>query len=163
MTDSGMMGHSSFAPPNPLPPMHIEFNNASALDTKGTGWFVGFSEWAKANEPGVFDLRYLPREMRSHSLCMKWMAHPKGDPRGGSKPPSEGRTLSILVSESGRFRLQFCEHPEFAVGQVVEYALDRHGQFVVWGEGLYHRWFVDADCTILTLRWVPEAAAATEV
>lgn len=136
--------------------MDIEVSNAGTLDTNNTGWFLGFSEWAKANIPGVLDLRYMPEEMRSHALCLKWMAHPKDDPRGTIKPPSQGRTISILVSESGRFRLQFSEHADFPEGQVTEHTLEHHGQFAAWGENIYHRWFVDEACTIVTLRWIPD-------
>ncbi len=86
---------------------------------------------------------------------MKWMHHPAGDPRGTAKPPSEGRTLSVLVSERGRFRLQFCAREDYT-GDVVEHVLARHGDFSAWGAGLYHRWVVDEEATILTLRWVPQ-------
>ena len=137
--------------------MDVEFGNAGDLFTNGTGWFVGFSDWAKANASGRTDLRFMPKDRRLHTLCMKWMFHPAGDDRGIAKPPSEGRTLSILVSEAGRFRLQCSEHADFPDGGVAVFHLVRHGDFVAWGEGLHHRWFVDADCTILTLRWVPEA------
>lgn len=135
--------------------MDIEFNDANTLDTQGTGWFLGFSDWATA-APG---LRFMPKDMRSHTMCMKWMAHRQGDVLGSGKPISEGRTLSIMVSESGRFRVQFSTQPDFPEGDTVEHLLQRHGQFSAWGAGVYHRWFVDEDCTILTLRWVPEEAS----
>jgi len=31
----------------------VEFGNAGDIDTNGTGWFIGFSEWAKG-VPGLF-------------------------------------------------------------------------------------------------------------
>ncbi len=136
--------------------MDIEFNNAGDLDTSGTGWFIGFSEWAKTRLQSVPDLRYMPQEHRSHALCVKWMRHPTHDPRGAAKPPSKGRSISILVSESGAFRLEFSEHRDFPPEQTVRHTLRRHGDFVAWGENLYHRWFADEKCTILTLRWTPE-------
>jgi hypothetical protein len=86
---------------------------------------------------------------------VKWMFHPSGDDRGVAKPPSQGRTLSMLVSEKGVFRVQFSEDPEFPTGLTTEFRLGRHGDFALWGERLHHRWFVDADCTILTFRWIP--------
>lgn len=138
--------------------MEIEFGNAATLDTNGTGWFVGFSDWAKEKLSGGPNLRYLPKETGAREICLKWLFHPKGDPRGAVKPPSFGRTLSILVSETGCFRLQFSRQPDFPAADRVEYTLEKHGQFVVWGEHLYHRWLVDSDCTILTLRWTPESA-----
>jgi hypothetical protein len=139
--------------------MDIEFNNAAALDTNETGWIIGFSDWTKSKLHGVADLRFMSAETRSHSICMKWMFHRKGDDRGVAKPPSAGRTISIIVSQHGRFRIQFSEHGGFPAGQVAEYVLEKHGQFVVWGENIHHRWFVDEDCTILTLRWIPDQNA----
>jgi hypothetical protein len=136
--------------------MDIEFNNVGQLDTCDSGWFIGFSEWTKAKLAGVPELRYLPREQRVHTLCMKWMRHRAQDPRGQTKPPSTGRTISLLVSESGRFRLEFSARADFPADGTVRHALQHHGDFVVWGENLYHRWFVDQDCTILTLRWTPD-------
>lgn len=134
--------------------MDIEFNNAGSVNTNGTGWFVGFSEWA--NPANAADLRYIPAETRSHHLSIKWMEHPAHDPRGVGKPLSEGRTISLLVSEQGRFRIQFSEHPDFPAGQGVEHVLEQQGDFVIWGENLYHRWVVDQTATILTVRWIPD-------
>lgn len=138
--------------------MDIEFDNVANLDTSGTGWFIGFSDWARARLAGVADLRYMPADRRSHSLCMKWMTHPAHDPRGVAKPPSQGRTISILVSEGGCFRLDFSASADFRQPDVLRYRLRRHGDFVIWGEGLHHRWYVDEACTILTLRWIPDGA-----
>jgi len=135
--------------------MDVEFGNAGELFTNDTGWFVGFSEWAKAGVGDRTELRFVPKEQRSQKLCVKWMFHPAGDDRGMVKPPSEGRTLSILASEAGLFRIQFSKHSDFPREETSEFRLERHGDFVVWGERLFHRWFVDADCTILTIRWIP--------
>jgi hypothetical protein len=139
--------------------MDIEFNNAADLDTKGTGWFIGFSDWTKANVPGISNLRYMSQEQRSHTLCVKWMLHPAHDPRGGAKPISTGRSISILVSESGHFRVEFSKNPEFPPSDIVCHTLKRHGDFVAWGENLYHRWSANESSIILTLRWVPEVDA----
>jgi hypothetical protein len=136
-------------------PMDVEFGNAGDLFTNDTGWFLGFSEWTKS-ETAAANLRFMPKERRSHTLSMKWMDHPAGDDRGTAKPPSEGRTLSILVSERGVFRIGFSSTPAFSDERTEKFALTRHGDFVIWGEGLHHRWFVDDRCTILTLRWIPD-------
>ena len=136
--------------------MDVEFGNAGELFTNKTGWFVGFSEWTKTSSAARTQLRFMPKEQRSHTLCMKWMFHPIGDDRGASKPSSEGRTLSLLVSEGGLFRIQFSEQPKFPTEETTEFRLARHGDFVVWGPGVHHRWFIDADCAILTVRWIPE-------
>jgi hypothetical protein len=133
----------------------IEFGNAGAVNTNGTGWFIGFSNWAKANVQGVTDLRFMAKNSLAHTIHVKWMAHPKNDDRGTAKPPSDGRAISLLVSEKGVFRLEFSPDQSFAQAQLVAHTLQQHGDFVIWGEGIYHRWFVDEACTILTIRWVP--------
>lgn len=136
--------------------MDIEFGHLGSLDTRGTGWFLGYSEWVRDVAGGGSPLRYMPRELRSHTLTMKWMEHVAGDPGGVGKPVSEGRTISILVGMPGRFRLQFSRHADFPRHDTVEHVLEKTGHFSVWGEGIHHRYAVDADCTILTLRWIPE-------
>jgi len=135
--------------------MDVEFGNAGELFTNNTGWFIGFSEWNKIGSDEQSALRLVPNEQRLHALCVKWMFHPSGDDRGVAKPPSQGRTLSILASERGVFRVQFSEDPEFPADRTTEFRLRRHGDFALWGDRLHHRWFVDADCTILTVRWIP--------
>ncbi|SNS82942.1 hypothetical protein SAMN06265795_10787 [Noviherbaspirillum humi] len=134
------------------PALDIEFGDANLVDTNGTGWFVGFGDWLRS--PGAA-LRHMPAEAAVRGLCMKWGIHRRGDTLGTGKPVSAGRTLSMLVSEHGRFRLQFSPDPAFPPGETVEHALSRHGQFCAWGAGIHHRWFVDEDCIILTLRWTP--------
>lgn len=135
--------------------MDIEFGNAGAPNTNGTGWFIGFSDWTKAKVPGVTDLRFIAKNSLSHTLQVKWMAHPVNDDRGVAKPPSDGRTISILVSESGKFRLEFCPDKSFPAAGIVRHTLQKHGDFAIWGADIHHRWFVDEACTILTLRWIP--------
>lgn len=136
--------------------MDIESGHLGSLGTQGTGWFLGYGDWVGESAGRGSRLRHMPRELRSHTLCMKWMDHAAGDPRGVGKPLSEGRTLSILVGMPGRFRLQFSRHPDFPPHRTVEHVLERTGDFSIWGEGIHHRYAVDADCTILTLRWIPE-------
>ena len=135
--------------------MDIEAGNAGALDTNGTGWFIGFSDWTKPTNPDTPCLRYMPKYSLAHTLHMKWMEHPAGDDRGAQKPPSEGRTVSILVSERGGFRIEFSSSSTFNDEETVKVSLSRHGDFVIWGENIHHRWFIDEQCTILTLRWIP--------
>jgi hypothetical protein len=136
--------------------MDIEVGNAGAVDTNGTGWFIGFSDWTKSTtDRSLASLRYMPKNSLAHTLHMKWMEHPADDDRGQQKPPSAGRTISILVSQAGRFRIQFSNSETFADQQIVETCLSKHGDFVIWGEDIYHRWFVDEQCTVLTLRWIP--------
>jgi len=135
--------------------MEIEVGNAGAVDTGSTGWFIGFGDWTRSADPGPVNLRFLPPDALARGLQVKWMTHPAHDPRGTGKPCSEGRTISLLVSEGGRFRLEFSPEPSFSHRGLVRHTLDRHGDFVIWGPGLHHRWFVDEACTILTIRWTP--------
>ena len=135
--------------------MDIEIGNAGAVDTSGTGWIIGFSEWTKSTSEPSANLRYMAQDALAQTLHMKWMEHPANDDRGTHKPPSEGRTVSILVSETGCFRIQFAPTAAFANEQVVEARLSKHGDFAIWGENIHHRWFVDDRATILTLRWIP--------
>ncbi|HEY0009480.1 MAG TPA: hypothetical protein VGB55_12200 [Tepidisphaeraceae bacterium] len=125
--------------------MDIETGNAGDVETKGTGWFIGFGPWTSG-------LRHLPAEQNVRGLCVKWAAHPAGDPRGTAKPVSTGRTVSLLVGQ-GPFRVEFCESADFADEQTMVIRLERVGDYVIWGAGVHHRWFADGDSTILTVRW----------
>lgn len=140
--------------------MDVEFGNAGDVDTEGTGWFIGFSEWTKRGDGGAAGLRHMPADALARTVAVKWMAHPVGDDRGAAKPPSDGRSVAILVSESGSFAFEFATDALFSPGHTVTHALSRHGDFVIWGEGLYHRWIVEQPCTILTIRWVPTTSLA---
>lgn len=135
--------------------MDVEFGNAGDVDTNGTGWLVGFSPWARSGTPGGPDLRYMDRHALSQTLCIKWMSHPSPDPNGGDKPISTGRTISFLASATGRFRIRFSPDPGYPTGGVREFTLQRHGDYVIWGAGLFHSWTVESPCTIVTVRWVP--------
>lgn len=128
---------------------NVEFGNASALDTSGTGWFVGFSDWTK--KPPAH-LRHVPVEELAAGLCVKWFSHPAGNPNGESKPLSEGRTMSILVSATSEFRIEFSATDDFAP-DILAHTLRRHGDFVIWGPGVFHRAFGIQPASILTVRW----------
>jgi len=143
--------------------MDIECGDANTVDTHGTGWFVGFGPWmgASAQDGAPTRLRCMPPDAACTGLSMKWMRHPAGDPRGTGKPVSVGRTLSILVSEGGCFRLQLSEQADFPAAATESVVLERAGQFCAWGAGIHHRYAVDAACTILTVRWVPVGDGAT--
>jgi hypothetical protein len=129
--------------------VNVEFGNAGALDTKGTGWFIGFSEWAQSPT----GLRYLPRGSSLQDLCVKWYLHPAGDPNGTGKPVSEGTTFSVLVGQPGEFEIEFSHEPGFVLGELLVHTLRKPGDFVIWGEGLYHRWAALRTTCILTVRW----------
>lgn len=135
--------------------MDIETGNAGEVFTAGTGWIVGFSDWTRSLPA---DLRHVPPQAGLRALAVKWMFHPRGDTRGSvpSKPISVGRSMNIMASDGGVLRLQFSAEPEFPPARTVEKVLRRHGDFCAWGANLYHRAYFDADCTILTVRWIPD-------
>lgn len=135
------------ARPSELP---VEFGNAGDLETHGTGWFIGFSDWTRG--PSSM-LRHVPTGADLRDLCVKWFAHPAGHPAGEAKPLSEGRTMSMLVGVPGEFRIEFCAVPGFDNGAVQSHTLRRNGDFAIWGAGVWHRAFGLQPTTILTIRW----------
>ena len=99
------------------------------------------------------DLLYVPPDQSLSGLCVKWFDHPAGHDSAAAKPVSEGRTVSILVSQGSRFRIDFCESADFRSSAVQTAWLQRHGDYAAWGAGLHHRWHCEARSTVLTLRW----------
>jgi hypothetical protein len=132
--------------------MDLLRGNANEAPTHGTGWMLGFSEWSR--RPGS-DLLYVPKDLPLSGLCLKWFEHPDGHDSGAPKPVSEGRTISLLVSQDSLFRIDFCESADFAATPVESVLLSRHGDFVIWGPGLHHRWACVRRSTVLTVRWSP--------
>jgi hypothetical protein len=128
----------------------IEFGNAGAIDTHGSGWFIGFSDWSKL-EP--HNLRYMPRDSQLSGLCVKWFAHSAGDPDGEEKPISTGRTMSVLISDQSDFRIDFSSDPKFSLDATETFRLQFKGDFVIWGAGVFHRTFGRQASTIMTIRW----------
>jgi hypothetical protein len=134
--------------------MQVEFGNAGDVPTHGTGWFIGFSEWARS---GAAPLRYMPAGQHATGLCVKWFHHEAGHPNGDPKPISEGRSISLLVGQASEFRLEFAPSPRFEPNDTLAYTLRRPGDFVIWGGGIYHRAFGLQRACILTIRWTPVA------
>lgn len=130
--------------------MDILTGNAHDAETRGTGWFIGFSAWTLN---GASELLHIPSERMLSGLCAKWYDHPTGHGSGNGKPVSEGRTISILVSEHSAFRIEFCDSPDFPPEKTRTVVLSRHGDFAAWGAGLFHRWHCLSRSTVLTLRW----------
>ncbi|WP_221028920.1 hypothetical protein [Actomonas aquatica] len=132
--------------------LEIETGNLGEVPTSGTGWAVGFSPWT--DTPG--SLRHVPADTAVRGLCLKWKTHQAGDPQGINKPVSSGRTLSVLVSAESRFRIEFASDAAFTQ-DVSAVVLKRAGDFVAWGAGVHHRWEAQTGCTMMTLRWEPDA------
>jgi hypothetical protein len=135
---------------NQLLPQNIEFGNAGDLDTSGTGWFVGFSDWTKQSQA---HLPHVAAEELAAGLCVRWFSHPAGNPNGESKPLSEGRTIPVLVSPSSEFRIEVSATTDFALQDILAHTLRRHGDFVIWGPGAFHRAFGVQPACILRVRW----------
>lgn len=128
----------------------VEYGNAGAIDTEGTGWFIGYGDWTK---DARFGLRNIPRDELMSGLCVKWFNHRAGHPNGERKPISTGRTISILVSATSDFQLDFATSDEFPVSETESHMLRRTGDFVIWGPGIYHRAYARQDATVVTIRW----------
>jgi hypothetical protein len=133
--------------------MEVEFGNAGEVETNGTGWFIGFSPWSKTEASG---LRQMPADLEATGLCVKWFQHKKGDPNGEPKPLSEGRTISILVSQQSEFKIEFSKSSAFEPDQTTTYVLRKHGDFAAWGHGINHRAYGLQSACILTVRWLPK-------
>lgn len=133
----------------------VEFGNAGEVDTQGTGWFIGFSDWARQPQQQGAPLRHMPIDTASTGLCVKWFMHPAGQPNGEAKPLSEGRTISMLAGEAGEFRLEFSRSASFEAGRTLTQVLRRQGDFAIWGPGIFHRAFAVQPSCILTIRWQP--------
>jgi hypothetical protein len=136
------------------PTLDVEFGNAGTAATQGTGWFVGFSDWARG---GGANLRFMPADALSRGLCVKWFDHPAGHPNGEAKPLSEGRTLCLLVGAGGEFRIDCSLDAGFAPERTLTRVLRHSGDYIAWGPGLHHRAFGLARTTMLTIRWVPQS------
>ncbi|NML15655.1 hypothetical protein [Azohydromonas caseinilytica] len=132
--------------------MDLITGNAYDTDTRGTGWFLGFSDWTR-HGPG--ELLHVPRQQALSGLCAKWFDHPAGHDSGDAKPVSEGRTVSILVSEGSAFRIEFSGRADFPEDTTEVVLLRRPGDFAAWGAGLYHRWHCLERSTVMSLRWNP--------
>ena len=89
------------------------------------------------------------------NLSLKWFEHQLDDcpAWGQNKPPSQGRTLSLLAGE-GEFELRFRR----GSGELV-LVLDVPGDYALWGEGLEHSWRPLRPSSLLTLRWLPADGA----
>lgn len=133
--------------------MNVEFGNAAELDTENTGWIIGFSDWTKIGDGSGINLRHVPLNSDISNLCVKWSHHLADGIWLENKPVSTGRTISILVSDAGSFRLSFSQEPEFSHSKDTSKLLEKQGDFAMWGEGVYHKAIAEKDSTMLTIRW----------
>jgi hypothetical protein len=106
------------------------FGNAAEASKDTRGWFVG---------------HFMPGEdnpLRTSDLELKWFFHAKGETRHEWSPPSPVRTLNVLIR--GRFVLLFPDH---------EVALQREGDYVMFGPDIAHSFRCEEDSVVLTVRW----------
>lgn len=78
----------------------------------------------------------------SDAVEVKWGIHPAGDNREAWQTGEQRTTALLLVK--GRFRI------ELSTGSFV---LEREGDYAVWGPGINHSWYAEADSVVITVRW----------
>lgn len=112
--------------------------NAADASRNTRGWFLG---------------HFMPGEgnaLRSSDLEVKWFTHAKGETRPQWSPPSDVRTLNILIR--GRFALLFPDH---------EVLLEKEGDFVLFGPDIAHSFRCEEESLVLTVRWPSIAVASS--
>jgi hypothetical protein len=80
--------------------------------------------------------------LKTQNCELKWGIHKKGEKKEGVGTNDKEDSLAILIK--GKFRMKLSK------GDVV---LEKEGDFVFYGSGLPHSWYVEEDCLLLTLRW----------
>jgi hypothetical protein len=106
------------------------FGNAAEASRETRGWFLGHFVGGEGNP------------LRSEDVELKWFIHAAGERRSEWSPPSPVRTLNLLVR--GRFVLLFPDR---------EIALQREGDFVLFGPGIAHSYRSVEESLVLTVRW----------
>ena len=109
--------------------MNVTSGNAVAAARDTRGWFLGHFVRGDAL-------------LRTSDLELKWWTHPKGDRRAEWSPPSAARTLNVLIR--GHFVLVFPDR---------EVALEKEGDFVLFGPDVAHSYRSVEDSLVLTVRW----------
>lgn len=102
--------------------------NDVSKDTRG--WMMGHFMPGEANP------------LRNRDVEVKWYTHPRGDVRSEWAPGNPVRTLNILIR--GHFILLFPEQ---------EVALEKEGDFVLFGPGMPHSYRAVEESVVLTVRW----------
>ncbi len=110
------------------------FGNAEADQVRGSGWFVG------QFVPSGLGLRH------QTDVELKWGIHPDGDKRPRPWANRNGATISVLIE--GRLRVTF--HID---GTRQEVALERRGDYVIFGPDVVHSWEAMGDTIVLSVRF----------
>ena len=106
------------------------FGNAAQAARDTRGWFLGHFVPGEANP------------LRSEDVELKWFVHGKGETRSEWAPPIPVRTLNVLIR--GSFVLVFPDR---------EVALEREGDFVLFGPDVAHSYRSVEESLVLTVRW----------
>lgn len=85
----------------------------------------------------------------SKDVEVKWGIHRAGDERAEWSTGRHDRTILILVS--GILRLELA--PAGQRHEPTTLVLDTAGDYVVWDNGIDHRWRADDDSVMITVRW----------
>jgi len=114
----------------------VRCGNALADGAHHHGWFIG---------------RFLevPHDLRSsHTVEVKWSTHHAGTQKRLWGMSEEATTLCVLIK--GHVSLQFPGR---------ECLLSQEGDYAIWSAGVPHRWAVEQESLVLTVRWpsAPEA------
>src|SRR5512134_213340 len=106
------------------------FGNAVDASKDTRGWFLGHFI-AGADNP-----------LRTSDLELKWYTHAKGETRSEWAPGNPVKTLNILIR--GHFVLLFPDR---------EIALEKEGDFVLFGPDVAHSFRSEQESLVLTVRW----------
>ena len=104
--------------------------NVNDVSKETRGWFLG---------------HFMPGEnnpLQTGDVELKWYTHAKGETRAEWAPGNPVRTLNILIR--GRFVLLFPDQ---------EVALEKEGDFVLFGPGMPHSYRSEEESLVLTVRW----------
>ena len=104
--------------------------NAREASKDTRGWFLGHFMEGEENA------------LRTKDLELKWYTHAKGETRHEWAPGNPVRTLNILIR--GHFVLLFPNQ---------EVALEKEGDFVIFGPGIPHSYRCVEESLVLTVRW----------
>jgi len=108
--------------------------NVAGASKDTRGWFLGHFMPGDANP------------LRTSELEMKWYTHAKGETRSEWAPGNPVKTLNILVR--GHFVLLFPDR---------EVALEKEGDFVLFGPDVPHSFRSVQESLVLTVRWPSRA------
>jgi quercetin dioxygenase-like cupin family protein len=104
--------------------------NAAEDGQETRGWILGHfidpSEGVRSNK----------------DVEVKWGIHPTGDKRHEWTADDQRTTLVLLIS--GNFRIDL-------TGTSI--ALEKQGDYAVWGPGTDHSWEAISDSVVVTVRW----------